>query len=185
MGSEPIASHVSFTALPRLASTPALPTRCALTRRAGVVNCGAGGDVRIGQCVWHAGFGPTMPFASPDSSNWGQCVFGKRRSVAGWTTLLDAGLSWAGLAPRTPLTKRFSQGCVRQLRASVTTGTGVLKDMNDDAIAAGLRELVRKRRQLEHLIGRAGNDNEAAARGGLRKPKTAEDPPGESNGCYL
>lgn len=130
--------------------------------------------MRIGQCIWYAGFGPTMPRVRPGRSHWEGCVFGSRKFVRAWNNVLDAGLAWAGVRPATFYMPQFNQECARLVRSSVSTSVGELKDEGGEALAGGLRELMDKMRELNHELARPD---------GLRN--SAGEAPAEATVCDI
>lgn len=120
--------------------------------------------MRIGACIWHAGFGPTIPTAPADGPSFAECAFGTRSQVSAWENLLDAGLDFIGRGPPARFTPKFSAACLRDLKRAVSTGVGALKnDGQDERRARAMRSLVKGMRTLEHEAARAGGLRDATS----------------------
>lgn len=66
------------------ARLPALPPASS-----GGIECGGGGDVRVANCLWRFGFGPTLPKARPGRPELEGCVFGRHGAATKWVEMLD------------------------------------------------------------------------------------------------
>lgn len=133
--------------------------------------------MRIGQCIWHSGFGPTLPAWRPGRGSFDSCVFGTRKEVLNWGNTLSAGLALAGAGPPSAYAELFSQSCIRDLQSTVSTGAGRIKDAGEETLAAAMRWFAERAKELQHEIARPEGMRDAATQGAPL--------PGDSGVCLV